>query len=563
MKLADFRQPVFAVIIFSITTLVVTWPLALHVTDRLPIGTEQELTVPLFNIWTLWWTANQAMQGFPSFWDAPIFYPTLGAFSFSEPQPLTGLLATSLWWITDSSAIVYNITLLLFLFLNGLFAFRLARTLQVPFSCSIISGILMIAMPITAKLLGVLPLVPIFGILWALEGFVQFGRDGSAKSTIWAGVGIAVQFFVSQQVTLLFGPFALLAGIFALHQQQFQKRSLIKLSSIGLSVLIICVWFAWTPLESHKSLGFTRTDEVVKALSAQPRDYGTKPYSSLLPFPSRESKEGDTGGLFPGFCLVILSSLGITYGLRDADHQRWIVYFLLVCSLSLILSFGLNISIGDWYPFNILRSLIPGFHEFRSPFRFAILVQMCLCLLSAFGLWRLSQSRKVFKNIVSISTIGLIAILENSAIPQPLQLIPAIEKQEWVTWLRNYEASRVIVHIPFPYGRHVSDYEIETVRMLAQANHKKRLANGYSGYFPPGYSNFQVDMAKNFPSAKLICFLIGELKVDTVVIETSWALEHQSRLQTYSPFTHAIYEDYQVKIFSLPKNDPHCLSDYD
>jgi len=46
----------------------------------------------------------------------------------------------------------------------------------------------MIGLPITQKLFGVLPLIPIFGMLWALEGFVRFGREGSMRMAVWAGV---------------------------------------------------------------------------------------------------------------------------------------------------------------------------------------------------------------------------------------------------------------------------------------------------------------------------------------------------------------------------------------
>ncbi len=558
MRIPNYRPLTLAIIILSFTTIAVTWPLAWHLTDRVPVGTEQELTVPLFNLWTLWWNATQAMNGFPGYWDAPIFHPTIGTFSFSEPQLLTGLIGAPMWWMADSAATVYNLTLLFCLFLNGLFAFRLAKSLHIPFAPSLICGMLMIGMPITTKLLGGLPLIPIFGIVWALEGFIRFGREGSIQHAIWAGLGIIVQFFLSQQLTLLFAPFALLAGVISLHQRDFEQRSLLTLGGVGLCALSLCVWFAWNPLQVHQSQGFTRTDQVVQALSAHPEDYLTKPSSSLLNFPSREAIEQDTGGLFPGFCILILSGWGMTFGLRETSHRRWVTYFLLVGSLSVFLSFGLNLSIGGWHPFNILRSLVPGFHEFRSPFRFAILVQMSLCLLSAFGLWKILQSGSPLKKISLISTIALLAILENSAIPQPLQSFPTIERQDWVGWLRQQDTRRVIIHVPLPKGQHVSDYEIETVRMLAQFQHRKRLANGYSGYFPPGYSNFQIDMDKNFPSNQLLCFLIQELKVDTVVIDKPWALEHNNMLQEFSPFTHTSYEDEDVQIFLLPKTYLRC-----
>src|SRR4051794_35687787 len=67
-----------------------TWPLAgwtepdpksplarraFNFTTALPQGTESVATVPLFNLWTIWWNADRARHGFHGYWDAPIFYP--------------------------------------------------------------------------------------------------------------------------------------------------------------------------------------------------------------------------------------------------------------------------------------------------------------------------------------------------------------------------------------------------------------------------------------------------------------------------------------------------------
>ncbi|MCA9473652.1 MAG: hypothetical protein MRJ96_08710 [Nitrospirales bacterium] len=558
MNITDFRRFVVAFIVLALTTVAITWPLVWHLSDALPIGTEHELTVPLLNLWTLWWNATQAMNGFPGYWDAPIFHPSPGTFSFSEPQLFTGILSIPVWWLTDSSATVYNITLLLCLFLNGLCAYRLARSLDMPFSPSLFCGILVIGMPVTAKLLGVLPLIPLFGILWALEGFVWFGKEGSIQSAIWAGLGITGQFLSSQQLMLLFAPFALLAGIIALHQRQCSQKAVITLSGVGLVTILACVGFAWGPLQIHQNQGFTRTDQVVQALSALPGDYVTRPRTALIGFPPREEHDGDTGGLFPGFCVLTLSGLGIVYGLRATKQRRWVMYFLVVGGASVVLSFGLNLSIGGWQPFNTLRTVIPGYHEFRSPFRFAILFQMSLCVFSAFGLWKLWHVQTPFKSVLVLSVVGLLAVLENLAIPQPLHSFPRVEQQEWVSWLREQGSRRVVAHVPFPGGQHVSDYEFETVRMLAQVQHRKRLANGYSGYFPPGYSNFQLDMARHFPTTHLLCFLIQELHVDTIIIDRHWARDHEPQLQTFSPLSKPLYEDPQVKIFSLLTTDSRC-----
>lgn len=134
--------------------------------------------------------------------------------------------------------------ILLCLFLNGAFAYRLGRALQVPPVPALLGGMLMIGLPIMQKLFGVLPLIPIFGMLWALEGFVRFDRDGSMRMAVWAGVGLLFQLFTSQQLALIFGMLAMPAGLLAIFRQGFTLMPILKLGSVGLAVILLTGWYA-------------------------------------------------------------------------------------------------------------------------------------------------------------------------------------------------------------------------------------------------------------------------------------------------------------------------------
>ncbi|MEM7475509.1 MAG: hypothetical protein AAF483_11010, partial [Planctomycetota bacterium] len=52
-----------------------TWPAAALWQQALPAGDSPIGTVPMLNAWTIWWNAYQLQNGFPSYWDAPIFAP--------------------------------------------------------------------------------------------------------------------------------------------------------------------------------------------------------------------------------------------------------------------------------------------------------------------------------------------------------------------------------------------------------------------------------------------------------------------------------------------------------
>ena len=549
-----FRHVVWVILALAVSVFVVTWPLAIHLNEALPLGTEHEATVPLFNTWTLWWVADRATHGFEHFWQAPIFYPSEGTFTFSEPQPLTGLLVLVFWKLFDSPIAVYNLAVLLCLFLNGVFAYRLGRALQIPPVPALFGGMLMIGLPITQKLLGVLPLIPVFGILWALEGFVRFGRDGSLRMAIWAGVGLLVQLFTSQQLALLFGLFALPAGLLALFQREFTPRAILKLGSVGLAVMLLTGWYAWYPFQLHQSLAFTRSENLVAALSARPSDYLSKPLSASIAFPQTEGSNTDTEGLFPGFGLILLAAWGAVSGIQQAEIRRWTWYLLGTGSCAFMLSLGIHSPLDGGAVLGLLRDWVPGFHELRSPFRFAILVQICLVLLSLQGLASLSRLPRFSMNLLAVCLVGTVVLVENFSLPQPLTTLSKSSSPPWATWITTHHGSHILGHVPFPAGLHVSDYQIETERMLAQIIHRKPLVNGYSGYFPPGYDRFQLDMEKNFPSSFLMCFLGNELQVDTLIIDLPWYENHQDQMAQFKELSREVYRDQDVVIIEIPSH---------
>ena len=113
-------------LLFGLWSLWLTWPVPLALGTRLPLGTEAVQTVPLFNLWTVAWNAEQARKGFVDYGDAPIFAPTRETFYFSETQPTTVVVAP-LVWLTGNPLLGYNVYLLATLTLNGVFTYRLFR----------------------------------------------------------------------------------------------------------------------------------------------------------------------------------------------------------------------------------------------------------------------------------------------------------------------------------------------------------------------------------------------------------------------------------------------------
>jgi len=521
-----------------LAAIVATWPLLPSLASALPLGTEHEATVPLFNLWTLWWDADRVPHGLLGLWNAPIFHPLEGTFTFSEPMLLQGVTLSPLWWIGAPPAAIYNLAILGTLACNGLAIRSLARALGAPRNAALLAALAGVTLPYTAKVLGVLPVLPLFGTIWALAALIRFGEEGGWRPAALAVLSFAVQFLTGEQMALLSLPFLLLAGLVALVEQRFRARSIATLGALAILGAIALSPIAGTVSSFHEKYGFTRSEEVVAALSAQARDFTTRPSSSRFAFPPREdSFAGDTGGLFPGFLLLGLGVAGAWLGWYQGDRQGerrlWIVCLLVCVAVGGLLALGLNLRIGDWRPFASLREVVPGLRTLRSPFRAVAISQAVLAALAALALARLASWRGRAGTSLALA-LGVLAATENLASPGDLVPIPATPRTAWTSWLREQPGKLIVAHVPLPRGLHVSDYEMEAWRMFAQIDHHRPLLNGYSGYFPSGYGTFQVDMDQNFPSDRLLCMMAFGMGVNTLVLDRSYLEERRALFESDS-----------------------------
>jgi hypothetical protein len=545
-----------------LAAILATWPLLPAIARALPLGTEHEATVPLFNLWTLWWDADRVPHGFQGLWNAPIFHPLEGTFTFSEPLLLQGVALSPLWWMGAPPALIYNLAILGTLICNGLATRSLARALGAAQNAALLVALAGVTLPYTAKVLGVLPVLPLFGTIWALAALIRFGKEGGWRPAALAVLSFAAQFLAGEQMALLSLPFLLVAGLAALAEQRFRMRSIAQLAALGIAGALALAPIAGTVSAFHEKYHFSRSEEVVAALSATPGDFATRPSSARIAFPPREdSYMGDTGGLFPGFLLLGLGLAGAWLGWRQGERRLWIVCLLACVALGGLLALGLNLRLGDWRPFAGLREVVPGLRTLRSPFRAAAISQALLAALAALALARLASWRGNTGRILALA-LGVLAAAENLASPGSLAPTPTSPRTAWTAWLREQPGKLIVAHVPLPQGLHVSDYEVETWRMFAQIDHHRTLLNGYSGYFPSGYGTFQADMDENFPSERLLCMMGLGLRVNTLVIDRPYLEERRSLFESDAlrGFFRPAYSDADVVIVRLSPPPEACGS---
>ena len=211
-------------LLFAVLALVLTWPLARNLSQAIPFGSEPNATVPLASLWALWWNSDRVLHLYQGYWDAPIFHPTAGAFGLTEFLPLVGLLAAPLWWFSDNPTLAYNLALLSALVVNGWMASRLLSALGLALLPALAGGAMVELLPFIAQELGVLPLVPLGGILWTLLAFVRLEREPRVKHGLTLGLAFAVTYLLCAQYALFLSLVLILCGGFLAHRRLRERR---------------------------------------------------------------------------------------------------------------------------------------------------------------------------------------------------------------------------------------------------------------------------------------------------------------------------------------------------
>ena len=527
-----------------------TWPLASRIDTAIPKGQEKFATVPLFNLWTIWWNADRTSEGLRNYWDAPIFAPTEGTFALSEAQPTMAIVAP-IALTANSRALAYNLYLLTMLVTNGWAGSLLVRNLTDNRLVGLWGGAALLLLPLVHWQLGVLQLTAISGILLSLHFLIRFFNDYHLKDAILAGVSIGFSYLSCNYfgyqlcLTLLFA-----SPVFLL------KQCNVKRLAAGLLIIVAVFGSIVSPivamqLSMSQEKNWKRNPETISRLSAIQNDYLSTLWRGPL---SDRSARKARFPLSPGAACSALAVAGAFIGLLKRNTRRITLFLLLFLIVAAQLSLGPLWTVGGYSPFEILTKWLPGLSAMRSPHRFAILVQISSVLLCGLSFALPIPKRPIDSTIAEednpasndhpampkpsglhrVAHCGLMALccavlIENWPHQPALYTMPDYERQRsWIEWLKQEtHPDDIVANLPFPTGRKPKDYEDTTVAMLWGTYHQRRLANGYSGFFPAEFVRLKANV-QNFPDQKSIDSLLeAGVRWCVVDVEKSGELKTQ------------------------------------
>lgn len=575
--------------------LLASWPLCCSATSTISIGFEGEGTVALLNVWTLWWNVDRLAAFGAGYWNAPIFYPTEGTFAFSEAQPTMALLAPVVW-LTGSRVLAYNVYFWLILSLNGWASQRLFRRLGHCAWVAFCGGVICQMLPFVWWQSGVVQLMTLFGGIWTIQALLdlfQIGppnanasRDKIAwRSIVIGGLRLGGAFCLTYLLCNYWGMFLMLllvpSSVWLWNRCALRPGFWMQLT-LG-AVCAAAVLGPWVKVQ--KSLAarheWNREQTLIRDLSAHPRDYldtpltvpakhltadmadvaatvpqeadateqvggtqlpvrGPIPWSQIpgLDFPDENRR--DLWPLGPGSAKLALVPIGLVAALMTRGRRRWGLFAITFAAVAFGLSLGPTVRFEPWVPlvgevcpYEVLQRFVPGFKLIRSPFRFALFVQLAVGWLTVEALdllnplrWR-RRSERIDVELVEeaaapemapgdshpsadvhpaliaarptpsarwlayawwgpLVVLSLLLVMEVWPPRQSLFTCPvAGEIPAWALWLRDHsEPTDAVVCLPFPTGYTVGDYQETAIWMYWGTMHRRPLVNGYSGFFP-------------------------------------------------------------------------------
>lgn len=504
------RWALSALLLYMGLAVATTWPLVQH-DDSIPLHRQELSTVPNALAWGLWWNADRVGHFYDEYWQAPIFHPAEDTFAYSEAMPMLGALSAPLFAMGASPEQAYSWLLLFALFTNGLVGWIVLGRFKIHPLIRLFGGALIVLLPYSQREIGVLPLVPLAGVLLTMHALFGAHEKPTYGRVLLAGAALALTFYLCAQHALMFAVAAVPALILS------GRKDLGRLAAAGIVATLLAVAVVVpvalgqrAAIEAH---GFERPADEVRHGAASPLSWVRSPFRSL---PAEPGKWSDKA-LFPGFGLLLLAGFGVARS-RKLERRRRIVMFLVTLAISAwLLSVLPKIVLFGWSPWQLF-AWIPGMAQLRGVWRFGMLVHVALGLLAAFGLHavlREAWTRWGARPAIGVCT--LVALVMAAELWPPARALQRHEPDPVSTFIeQNTEPDDVLAHIPFPENGASMSLASEAEAMRLQTEHGRRIVNGYSSYFPEGWFQLLAN-TREFPAPHTLR-LLRSRGVDWIVV---------------------------------------------
>ncbi|MBI5586339.1 MAG: hypothetical protein HY892_21215 [Deltaproteobacteria bacterium] len=358
----------------------------------------------------------------------------------------------------------------------------------------------------------------------------QYRESGTVRPLFWAAVFFVLQFYSCGYYGLFLGLFVAIFFLLVwLEAGKDRLRRLTHSLSFFLVSLVLLLPGYLPYWKLKKDFGFSRPLDDLIFFSADLLTFLSAPRENRLWGSILEGLQKPEGGLFPGILPWVLTGIGLAAvtvrrtrtstrtGGKIFPGLRALVprfkspaarFYGLVLVLSFLLCLGPVIQVNGWKifygPYLILFNWIPGFDGLRAPARFVVMLHLAVSVLAGWGLAAvLGRIRIPWLRGLTAVGFALLVLFESASFPVRMHYLPYGKDFPPVyTWLARQPEEFALLELPMPGTP--DDFWREASYVYFSAFHWKKLVNGYSGFFPPGYLHFYTAGLKGFPSRETL-----------------------------------------------------------
>lgn len=497
VRFAHFREAILVFFLFTLLTLIATFPLLLHF-DVAVIGggdTSQ-------NAWNLWWVQQGLSRGelFP--YDTQAIYHPLGiSLAYHPLGVLNGWISFFLQGLGLSLVSTYNAITVLTFTGTGLTTYFLVASLTQNRGAALVAGIIFTFAPIRMSRLffgnlemystQFIPLMVLFFLVMLKTGRHRYAFLASLFFAMTAWCSLYLAYGAGLLIVMLFIS-GLISARTDLRIWLWTQSKALLLFAITTLILVLPVilpmglnysdfqdqsdQMAAATSNSADLLGFFVPDRTTDPLSVRfsPsfRSFVENTYATFYGNPAEKT-------VFLGYT-VIATVLVSLFMVRRKGFLQWQIMaaiFFLLC-LGPVLHIG-GQQLLSHLPYEWLGS-IPFVSFGRSPSRFAIFLMLALAVISGYGLATLERKNKSFRWLTL--TMGILIFMEFLIVPVRMDMrfaqIPSFYSA--LAEIEN-QTNWAILDVPVdligaqgPAGEY----------MLYQTSHQKPIVSGYISRTP-------------------------------------------------------------------------------
>jgi hypothetical protein len=476
-------QSLIAAALYVALTLALTWPLPL----ALGRSVAGDFGDPLLVMWAMAQVSaglTRVLTGdlaaFAAMWDANIFYPVPRTLAYSEHFAGQALLTLPVWWATGNPILIYNLATLGSFVMTALATFWLTRAFTggfvAPFAAGVFAAFNVYRLEIEISHLHVLTIQWFPLALLAMHRYIERGTWGWLAGLI---VFLVLMNLSSGYYMLYAAPLVALFAVLdmAVHERLRDPGRWLGLAVAAPAVVLLTSPFILPYLEMQRQTGFERPLADVIAYSARLEQYA----QYVLPWAQVP---------------VALTLLAVVVAVRRRGPVSRPSTLIVTALLAIAFLLSLGPFIQPWGvrgPYWLLYTYVPGFTGLRVVNRYGALVLVLLAVGAGFGAAWIASRRRVGAPIVWAAVLLFawqiwparfpidVPLPSPELAPAPDYLRPSAELPEIYGAVQRLPSDAVLLELPF------GDYWYDLRYMFFSALHGRRIANGYSGFFPPSY----------------------------------------------------------------------------